>query len=301
VRRYLSWFLSGCDALICPSLKSRRYFGILAPAVRAVVIENAADDARFRPCRLSRQEREQVRNAFGLDLSDRVILYAGRLGREKRVLELLHALAPLLSRGPHCKALFAGSGPLRETLLAAARRLGVERQVILTGPVQWEKMYTVYAIADLFVTASLSENHPMTCLEAMACGLPIVARRDESFAGLIQDGATGYLIDSDLALTVCAVHLLDDDAKRQAFSEKRRGPGRSVQRQDARGASRVVCISSSRAVARYDTPRRLLLANDFRWSVVSSGQRQHQCQQHPPAMTLPNCPAVLAPMACIRM
>jgi len=219
VRLYLGWFLSGCDALICPSGKSLRYLTGLAPGVRTVVVGNAADGDRFGPGRLSGQEREQVRSGLGLGLSDRVILYAGRLGREKRVVELLYALAPLLSGDARCKALFAGGGPLREALLGAAKRLGVERQVILAGPVPWEDMPAVYAAADLFVTASLSENHPMTCLEAMACGLPIVARRDEGTAGLVQDGATGYLAGSDPEIAERARNLLEDEAKRRAFAE----------------------------------------------------------------------------------
>jgi len=220
VRSYLSWFLRGCDTLICPSRKSWRYLGALAPTVRSVVIGNGVDNACFRPGQLSPHQLERVRRAFGVGPSDRVILYAGRLGREKRVMELLHLLAPLLSQKPHCRALFVGGGPLRTALLSTARHLGVQDQVILTGPVQWDKMHAVYAIADLFVTASLSENHPMTCLEAMACGLPIVARRDESLSDLVQDGTTGYLADSDPALARCVLHLLTDEAVRLEFSAR---------------------------------------------------------------------------------
>ena len=219
VRRYLSWFLDGCDILICPSRKSWRYFGAVAPAARRVVVGNPVDGNRFARGRLSGQEREQVRKGLGLGFSDRVILYAGRLGREKRVLELLDVLAPLLRRDPRCKALFAGGGLLRQALSDAAARLGVQGQVILVGPVPWEQMHAVYSIADVFATASLSENHPMTCLEAMACGLPVVARRDESLTGLVGDGTTGCLADSDLAIAEHLIHLLDNEAKRRAFSE----------------------------------------------------------------------------------
>ena len=61
-------------------------------------------------------------------------------------------------------------------------------------------MVELYAIAHAFATASLSEIHPMTLIEAAMCGLPIVARRDVSFVGLVRDGYNGFLVDSDRAI-----------------------------------------------------------------------------------------------------
>ena len=93
--------------------------------------------------------------------------------------------------------MFVGTGPARDDLAAAACAAGLDRQVLLTGPVAWERMVEIYAIAHAFATASLSEVHPMTLIEAAMCGLPIVARRDVSFVDLVKDGYNGFLVDSD--------------------------------------------------------------------------------------------------------
>jgi 1,2-diacylglycerol 3-alpha-glucosyltransferase len=77
----------------------------------------------------------------------------------------------------------------------------------------------LYSIADVFVTASLSEVHPMTVIEASMCGLPIVARSDESYANLIEDKYNGYLVDSDRQIAERVSDILRDETKRRAFSK----------------------------------------------------------------------------------
>ena len=79
-------------------------------------------------------------------------------------------------------------------------------------------MHRVYAAADLFVTVSLSEVHPMTLIEAAACGLPVVARRDPAYEGLVCDGYNGYLVDSDEDLALRVAQVLDQDARQHIFS-----------------------------------------------------------------------------------
>ena len=152
----------------------------------------------------------------------RVILYAGRLAQEKRVLALLDALRPLLQANEHCKVLLAGAGPAATQLAAAARAWGLDRQVLLAGPFPWELMPQIYTLAQVFATASLSEIHPMTVIEALMCGLPIVARRDASFVDLVRSGYNGFLADSDAEIAPRVAALLQDAALRHDFAEHAR-------------------------------------------------------------------------------
>jgi 1,2-diacylglycerol 3-alpha-glucosyltransferase len=75
-----------------------------------------------------------------------------------------------------------------------------------------------YALAHLFVTASLSEVQPMTLIEALTSGLPIVARFDPAYVGLARDGYSGYLVPSDRALAARAMELLHNPAQRERFA-----------------------------------------------------------------------------------
>ena len=95
-------------------------------------------------------------------------------------------------------------------------------QVVLAGNVEWQQMCRLYSLADLFVTASLSEMQPMTLIEASLCGLPVVARRDPAYAGLVRDEYNGYQVASDQAMAARAWELMQDEGKRQRFSENAR-------------------------------------------------------------------------------
>lgn len=219
IQRYFAWFLAGYDAVICPSQKMQAYISTYAPTLKTAVIGNGVSNARFSPNRLTPEERGKIRNSLGLEATDKVLLFVGRLAQEKRVLELLSVLVPLLQQHPRYKVLFVGGGPLFEQVRIFARKHIVAQQVILTGCAPWEDMPRFYALADLFVTASLSEVHPMTLIEAAMCGLPVVARRDVSYANLVQDGRNGCLANTDLQLAEQVAALLQDDVKRFAFSQ----------------------------------------------------------------------------------
>jgi 1,2-diacylglycerol 3-alpha-glucosyltransferase len=107
-------------------------------------------------------------------------------------------------------------------MINVARKSGVGQQIIFTGYVNWEQIYKLYSIADIFVTASLSEVHSMTVIEASMCGLPIVARRDESYEDLIEDKYNGYLTDSDRQIVERVSDLLGDEMTLRQFSKNGR-------------------------------------------------------------------------------
>lgn len=222
VQQYLRHFLSDCDTLVCPSEKARDYFQTFLPGLETVVIGNGVSRTHFQPQPHTKEQETLIRRSLGIRPTDQVILYAGRIAREKRVVELLEALAPLLQAQPQIKGLFVGSGPADRDLATAVERHRVRRQVILVGKVNWPEMYRFYSLAHLFVTASLSEMHPITLIEASLCGLPVVARRDPAYTGLVHDGYNGYLVASDQAIATRALDLLHDEGKRQNLSDNAR-------------------------------------------------------------------------------
>jgi 1,2-diacylglycerol 3-alpha-glucosyltransferase len=218
IGRLLARILAGYDAVVCPSEKGRAYLVSCMSTIRTAVIGNGVSQKRFNPERVTQADRDRARAALGIEPEDRIILYVGRLAQEKRVLALLAALQPLLAADARSRVVFVGTGPARDGLAAAARAAGLDPQVLLTGPVPWERMVELYAIAHVFATASLSEIHPMTLIEAAMCGLPIVARRDVSFVGLVRDGYNGFLVDSDRGIAGKLWEILQDETKQRAFA-----------------------------------------------------------------------------------
>jgi 1,2-diacylglycerol 3-alpha-glucosyltransferase len=219
IRRWLRLFLFNYDALVCPSVKAQDYFKSFMPHIRTVIIGNGVCKTRFRPTLLTREEKTEARQALGIQPSDKVIIYVGRMAKEKRVLELFSVLAPLLKRCPQYKALFVGRGPSCRHMIKEAKRCNLREQTVFTGYVNWGQMHKMYSISDVFVTASLSEVHPVTLIEASICGLPIVARCDSSYVDLIQDGYNGFLVDSDRQIAKRLSEILGDETKLLEFSE----------------------------------------------------------------------------------
>jgi 1,2-diacylglycerol 3-alpha-glucosyltransferase len=219
IQRAFRRFLYHYHVVVCPSKKAQQYFTAFLPALRTVVIANGVCQSRFHPCRLQEEKDRARRDALGIDPADRVILYVGRMAKEKRALELLDVLTPLLQKSPQYKAMFVGGGPLYQHMIDVAGKNNVGQQVIFTGYVNWERIDKLYSIADIFVTASLSEVHPMTVIEASMSGLPIVARRDGSYEDLIEDKYNGYLADSDRQIVERVSELLGDEMTLRQFSK----------------------------------------------------------------------------------
>ena len=148
-----------------------------------------------------------ARRALGLRDSERVILSVGRLSREKGQAYLIRALPALRGRA---RLVFVGDGPDRSSLENLARALGVQRSVVFAG--MTANVSPFYAMANVFVLPSLSEGSPNALLEAMACGLPVVATRVGGVPEIATDGATALLVPpkDPLSLARAIDRLLND-------------------------------------------------------------------------------------------
>ncbi|MGE5603673.1 MAG: glycosyltransferase [Nitrososphaerales archaeon] len=217
VDAFVRAFVGRCDAVICPSAKGQAYMASCAPGAATTIIPNGVLPEHFCPTSRLRAARAEGRAALGIGAEAPVVLYAGRLAPEKRVVALLQALCPILAADPTVAAVFVGPGPQGRTLASFGNAMGVGDQILLVGPAAWEEMPRFYALADVFATASLSEVHPMTLIEAAACGLPAVARDDPGMCDLVLDGYNGFLVDSDASITARLATLLYDAGTRRAF------------------------------------------------------------------------------------
>lgn len=219
VRFLLRSLFGGCVALVAPSAKSAKYFSRLLPRMPIEIIPNGVNSESFMKRTYSVPELADIRDGLGIPPRDKVILFVGRIGREKRVVTLLESIAPLLRQRRDIRLVFVGDGPELKELRERGQLLSVENQVICTGYVDWESISGIYRVSDLFVTASMSEVHSMTMIEAMMCSLPVIARKDDSFLGSVQDGVNGYLVESDEGLCEKATELLADEEKLKQFRQ----------------------------------------------------------------------------------
>jgi glycosyltransferase involved in cell wall biosynthesis len=175
------------------------------------VIYNGIDTARFG--RLN--SVAALKSTLGVRLQDFVITMVGRLSPEKGHRLFLEAASRIASCKHDVSFLIVGDGPMKDELRREARRLNLDGRVIFTG--FRKDIPAIYALSDLIVNMSSIEGLPITVLEAMASGVPVIAARTGGIPTVIKDNETGLLIEShDVgALTRAIGTLIDDRQKRE--------------------------------------------------------------------------------------
>jgi glycosyltransferase involved in cell wall biosynthesis len=159
------------------------------PPQKVALIYNAVDLERFYPG--SPEQRRECRRQFGFPESARVILGAGRLTAQKNFPGFLRAAASLSRSRPEVRFVIAGEGPDRASLEKLANGLGLGDRVQFPGFVT--RMRELYLASDVLFFPSFFEGTPMTVLEAMASGLPIVASEIDGTAEVLTHGVDALL------------------------------------------------------------------------------------------------------------
>jgi 1,2-diacylglycerol 3-alpha-glucosyltransferase len=151
------------------------------------------------------------------------------------------------------RLVLVGDGPERPNLEDLAASKGVSDRVRFTGMVPYQDVYRYLVMADAFVTASVTEVHPLSVIEAMACGLPVLGIQSPGIGDTVEDGETGMLApEEDLAVfTAKMVRLVVDPEARRKMSAKARQSARAYDIQSTTAMmleryQRVVNSSASR-------------------------------------------------------
>jgi len=191
------------------------------PAARLALIYNGVDTRLFCP---DLEARAHWRKELGLGEREPVIISVGRLAPEKDYGLLLEALAATRDLGPEAKLVLVGDGAERTTLQDEAAELGLQQRVRFVG--RQRDVPGLLSAADLFALSSLSEGIPMALLEAMACGLPVVALRVGGTPELVEDGRSGLLVGGrkpeDLAEAISRILTERDTARAMGVAGQRR-------------------------------------------------------------------------------
>jgi 1,2-diacylglycerol 3-alpha-glucosyltransferase len=195
LQSYMPDFCNAVDLVISPSRGMERILRQYGVESHIEVVPNGANLKPFQKAKpLSRSE-------FGFSKSDVLLVYMGRVAPEKNIEFLLQAFAGVARTIPNVHLLILGGGQKEheEKLKPLPAELGIEERVRFMGMIPYDQLPSYLAMCDVFVTASVTEVHPFSVIEAMATGLPIVGIDSPGVGDSVEDGATGMLSTDDIA------------------------------------------------------------------------------------------------------
>lgn len=161
------------------------------PPPRIATIPNGVDLARFDPASAeTKQQGAALRAAWGIPEGAILVGSISRITHQKGFDVFLAAAAGVLAEAPDVRFAIAGEGTEKEPLMRQAAALGISGSVVFPG---YQEAAPALAAFDLFLSTSRYEGLPLTLLEAMAMGLPVIAPRLGAFPEVLEDGVTGLL------------------------------------------------------------------------------------------------------------
>jgi glycosyltransferase involved in cell wall biosynthesis len=196
--RRLRWLARWwCDRFVCVShTTARGIFGSLnaeSPGSgRVAVLPNALDmtEVEAAPVR-------DWRGELGLPLTARIAGYVGRLAQNKGVDVLIRAAALLHPANPELHWVIVGDGVDRRELKALVNELGVVSVIHFVGAVTRSEVFAAFKGFEVAVVPSREEGFGLSALEAMACGIPLVASRVDALREVVLEGVTGLLFEAE--------------------------------------------------------------------------------------------------------
>ncbi len=157
-------------------------------------------------------ERTEARAALGISPEIRVLLYVGRLAKEKNLGTMLEAASIVFERDSAARLWLVGDGPYRQECVEMVRRLGIGDRVKFVGFVPQADVSRYYAAADLFLFSSITETQGLVVQEAMTHGLPAIVVGGGGACASVVDGENGFIVKNEPTDMAAAVRrVLSDD------------------------------------------------------------------------------------------
>lgn len=193
IRQWDKNFCSRCDLIIAPSQ-------FVSELIRRSGVETPISVVPTGlPGTGNSGNTQWLREKFALGPDNKILLYVGRLGKEKNIYFLLRAMEMIANLRKDTILALVGTGPEEEGLRELVRKSNLRQYVFFTGRVSNKELQDCYAAADLFVFASQTETQGMVLGEAKFSGLPIVVLYSPCMAEMVFHGKDGFL-----------AHTLDD-------------------------------------------------------------------------------------------
>ena len=216
-------FANQADAVVVPTPAMAARLRDLGVSVRIEIVPSGIDVARFAGGRRD----ETLRARLGVGAGERMVLYVGRLAKEKNVELLLHALAR--ASDDSLKLVVAGDGPHRAELERLAAQSGVSPATRFLGAVVRDALPDLYASADAFAMPSTTETQGLVLAEALAAGAFVIAADAPQNRDVLADA--GAIVAPSAEAFSAALRAIPPEGRLERAGARRRAESFSVDRQ----------------------------------------------------------------------
>jgi len=182
--KYTKFFYRRCDVTTAPSNTVKEILE-RNKIPNVVVVPNGVDITKFN----TKVEGEAIKKKH--NLKEHVVLYVGRISKEKRIEVMLKAAKLLTKKRNDISYLIVGHGPAMDHYKMLALRLGIADNVKFAGFVPDQELPSYYAASDMLCMPSTFETQGVVAIEAMACGKPVIGANFLALKEIIKNGKTG--------------------------------------------------------------------------------------------------------------
>lgn len=194
LQAYMPPFCKAVDLVITPSAGMARVLRELKVDSEVDIVPNGVDLTSFQ------KAQPLARESFGYKPDDILIVYAGRIALEKNLPFLIDSFNGIANAIPNVHLILIGGGvqQYEEEIRDVVKAQSNSDRIHMTGRVPYDQLPAYLAMCDIFATASITEVHPLSVIEAMGAGLPVMGIESVGVGDTVEDGITGFLATYDM-------------------------------------------------------------------------------------------------------
>ena len=167
---------------------------------------------------------ESIKYYYRLE-GKKIILFLGRVSREKRILTMIRYMKKMLHADPSIRVAIVGTGVYSNHIAKWAKRHKLVDSIIFSGPVLNRDTADFYHLANVFVSGSKMETQGLTYIEAMTSGTVVLAQNDPVLEGVIEDGKNGFIFNKKKDFLEKLNYILDNQDKLDDIKKAAREKG----------------------------------------------------------------------------
>lgn len=201
--------------LIVPSIKTKEALEKYGLHKNMHIIPTGLELDKFDPKNKDDKLINQIKEKYGIK-DQFIVTFLGRIAKEKSIDVLIDAMKEIVKENDNILCLIVGGGPYLDELKELVKDDQIEKYIIFTGPKLSQEVPSYYHLSNVFVSASVTETQGLTYIEAMASGIPAVARYDQNLENVIINGVNGYFFKETNELVSILLNMMNSDCSKMA-------------------------------------------------------------------------------------